>query len=143
VIIRYTRHLCWKSLFNLSAKWSGLTNDGSPFLWATFGYCRPVAKPLALQLAGGAKLWRIRHRKRSKRPTEVGFGATSYESTNYRKLAEDGENEHDQSNMPNSEHFDWKTRVLNVPISCIRSVSAGYRERSGTALRRCFAITSK
>jgi hypothetical protein len=30
----------------------------------------PVAKPPVLQLAGGAKL----------RPTEVGFGATSYES---------------------------------------------------------------
>jgi hypothetical protein len=29
-----------------------------------------VAKPSVLQLAGGAKLRRIRHRKRSKRPTE-------------------------------------------------------------------------
>jgi hypothetical protein len=44
---------------------------------------KPVAKPLVLQLARGTKL----------RPTEVGFGATPYESINCRKLAEDGENE--------------------------------------------------
>jgi hypothetical protein len=36
---------------------------------------------LVLQLAGGAKL----------RPTKAGFGATPYESTNCRKLAEDSE----------------------------------------------------
>jgi hypothetical protein len=41
----------------------------------------PVAKPLVLQLAGGAKL----------RPTEADFGTTPYESTNCRKIAEDGE----------------------------------------------------
>jgi hypothetical protein len=41
----------------------------------------PVAKPLVLQLAGGAKL----------RPTEVGFGATPYKTTNCRNLAEDDE----------------------------------------------------
>jgi hypothetical protein len=40
-----------------------------------------VAKPLVLQLAGGAKL----------RPTKAGFGVTSYESTNYSSIAEDGE----------------------------------------------------
>jgi hypothetical protein len=34
-----------------------------------------------LQLAGGIKL----------RPTKADFGATPYESTNFRKLAEDGE----------------------------------------------------
>jgi glycosyltransferase involved in cell wall biosynthesis len=44
--------------------------------------------------------------------------------------------------MPNGEHFDWKTRVFNVSISCIRSVSVGYRERSGANLRQGFAITS-
>jgi hypothetical protein len=86
-----------------------------------------------LQLAGGVKL----------RPTKADFGATPYESTNCRKIAEDGEDEHDQANMPNSEHFDWKTRVFNVSISCIRSVSAGYRERAGADLRRGFAIASK
>jgi hypothetical protein len=41
----------------------------------------PVAKPLVLQLAGGAKL----------RPTVAGFGVTSYESINYGSIAEDGE----------------------------------------------------
>jgi hypothetical protein len=85
----------------------------------------PVAKPLVLQIAGGVKL----------RPTKADFGVNSYESTNYSNLAEDGENEHDQTKMPNCEHFDWETRVLNVPISCIRSVSAGYRERSGAVVR--------
>jgi hypothetical protein len=41
----------------------------------------PVAKPLVLQLAGGAKL----------RPTEAGFGVTSYKSTNCNTIAEDSE----------------------------------------------------
>jgi hypothetical protein len=40
-----------------------------------------VAKPLVLQLAGGAKL----------RPTKAGFGVTFYESANYSSIAEDGE----------------------------------------------------
>jgi hypothetical protein len=56
-----------------------------PALFATsrrdYQTTEPVAKPLVLQLAGGAKL----------RPTEAGFGVTSYESTNYSSIAEDGE----------------------------------------------------
>jgi hypothetical protein len=47
------------------------------------GLTEPVAKPPVLRLAGGAKL----------RPAGAGFGVTPYESTNYRKLAKDGENE--------------------------------------------------
>jgi hypothetical protein len=46
----------------------------------TYGSLEPVAKPLVLQLAGGVKLL----------PTEVDFGVTSYESTNYSSIAEDG-----------------------------------------------------
>jgi hypothetical protein len=67
----------------------------------------PVAKPLVLQLAGGAKLRPAEDRlvrrgtKAAKAALELsphlaglkGFGVTPYESTNYRKLAEDGENE--------------------------------------------------
>jgi hypothetical protein len=47
-------------------------------VWEFFNYLlifisflnEPVAKPLVLQFARGAKLRRIRHRKRSKHPTE-------------------------------------------------------------------------
>jgi hypothetical protein len=49
-----------------------------------------------LQLAGGAKL----------RLAGADFDVTLYESINYRNLVEDSEDEHDQTKMPNSEHFD-------------------------------------